>query len=61
MAEIIPFKRKKLSERHKGDTLCRNGHHLWKADKQQKFDVKQGKLVTLYKCKRCGDIKRKLT
>ncbi|MBV1875595.1 MAG: hypothetical protein KUG50_03115 [Cycloclasticus sp.] len=60
MAEIIPFKKKKLSERHKGNTLCRNGHHAWKLDKQQKFDVKQGKLVTLYTCQRCGITKRKL-
>lgn len=60
MAEIIPFKKKKLSERYKGNTLCRNGHHAWKLDKQREFDVKHGKLLTVYACQRCGVTKRKL-
>tara|TARA_R110002074_G_scaffold114782_1_gene245390 strand:+ start:18626 stop:18811 length:186 start_codon:yes stop_codon:yes gene_type:complete len=60
MAEILAFKKKKLSEKHKGDTLCRNGHHNWLIDKQQVFDVKQGRLVTVSQCKRCGTSKHKL-
>ncbi|MEH6502973.1 MAG: hypothetical protein V7682_03630 [Cycloclasticus sp.] len=60
MAEILPFKKKKLSEKHKGDTLCRNGHHSWLIDKQQVFDVKQGRLVTVSQCKRCGISKQQL-
>ena len=40
MADILPFKRKKLSEKHKGNTLCRSGFHKWKIEQKQKFDVK---------------------
>ncbi|PLY16528.1 MAG: hypothetical protein C0631_03395 [Sedimenticola sp.] len=57
MAEIIPFKRPKASERHKGNTLCRQGHHKWQLDKESVFDVTQGKLVSRYQCSRCGKIK----
>jgi len=60
MAEIIPFKKKKPAEKHRGNTLCRNGHHSWKIDKQKVFDVKQGKLVTVYQCKLCGTSKKRL-
>ncbi len=61
MADILPFKKKKLSEKLKGNTLCRNGHHEWRIDTEKVFDVKKGKLVTLYFCVRCGKKKRKLT
>ena len=54
MSDILPFKKKSLKEKHKGNTLCRNGHHKWVVDKEKQFDVKQGKLVTLYRCARCG-------
>lgn len=54
VAEIIPFKKPKLSEKHKGKTLCKNGFHKWKISQSQQFDVKLGKLVTVYQCERCG-------
>jgi hypothetical protein len=54
MAEIISFRKPTLKERHKGNTLCRRGHHKWEVDKTRQFDVKQGRLVTLYRCSRCG-------
>jgi hypothetical protein len=54
MADIIPFRKPSLKEKYKGNTLCRNGHHKWVVDKDRQFDVKQGKLVTLYRCSRCG-------
>lgn len=57
MAEILPFKKPKASERHRGNTLCRNGHHKWVIDKQSVFDVKLGRLVTRYRCSRCNRIK----
>lgn len=59
MADILTFKKKKLSEKHKGKTLCRSGFHKWEIFKEKQFDVKQGKLVTIYQCKRCG--KQKVT
>lgn len=61
MGDVVAFKKKKLSEKHKGKTLCRNGHHKWELVKEQQFDVKQGKLVTVYKCARCGVLKNKAT
>jgi hypothetical protein len=57
MGEIVQFKKKKAAEKHKGNTLCKRGFHKWQVDKEQQFDSKQGKLVTVYKCKRCGAIK----
>jgi hypothetical protein len=54
MADILAFKKKKLSEKHKGKTLCKSGFHRWEVITENQFDVKQGKLVTVYKCKRCG-------
>jgi len=59
MTNILPFKKKKLSEKFKGKTLCQNGFHKWVVDKQQPFDVKTGKLITLYRCCRCDATKRK--
>lgn len=60
VADILPFKRKKASEKHKGKTLCANNHHKWKIETARKFDVKQGRLLTLYRCERCGKEKSKL-
>lgn len=57
MGDVVPFKKKKASEKHKGNTLCKRGFHKWEIDKEQQFDTKQGRLVTVYKCKRCGKIK----
>jgi len=57
MGEVVQFKKKKTSEKHKGKTLCKRGFHKWEVVKEQQFDTKQGKLVTVYKCVRCGVIK----
>jgi hypothetical protein len=54
MAVILPFKRPSPEEKHKGKTLCREGFHKWKVVNEKKFDVRQGKLITLYECQRCG-------
>jgi hypothetical protein len=54
MGEILPFKRPKASQLHRGNTLCRNGHHKWVIDNQQVFDVKLGRLVNRHRCARCG-------
>jgi hypothetical protein len=54
LADILPFRRPSLKEQHRGKTLCRHGHHKWLIDKDKQFDVKAGKLVTLYRCSRCG-------
>lgn len=59
MGEILQFKKPKASEKHKGKSLCRDGFHKWLVDKENQFDVKLGKLVTRYVCKRCGKTKVK--
>lgn len=60
MAEILPFRRPKAAEKHRGKTLCRRGFHKWQVDKAQVFDVKQGRLVTVQRCVRCGAVKHVL-
>jgi hypothetical protein len=57
MGEILPFKRPSASERHRGKTLCRHGHHKWEIDKKLVFDVKLGRLVNRYRCARCGKVR----
>jgi hypothetical protein len=37
-----------------GNTLCQRGFHKWKVDQHKQFDVRQGRLVTLRECERCG-------
>jgi hypothetical protein len=59
MGEVIKFRKPSLKEKHQGKTLCGNGFHKWVVEKNKQFDVKQGKLVTLYKCARCGAIRTK--
>lgn len=59
MGDVIPFKKPKPSEKHKGKTLCASGFHKWVIQQDKRFDVKQGKLVTVYRCERCGEIKTK--
>jgi len=60
MSNILPFKRSSPFEKHKGKTLCKSGFHKWAIKTDKKFDVKQGKLVTVYECERCGEVKSEL-
>jgi hypothetical protein len=50
MGDVLPFKKPAV----KGKGLCQHGFHHWVVDKDRKFDVRKGKLVTLYRCSRCG-------
>ncbi|WP_457668382.1 hypothetical protein [Thiolapillus sp.] len=59
MADILPFSKPKAREKHRGNTLCRNGHHKWVVDKERVFDTRQGKLVTRFRCQRCHAVKTK--
>lgn len=61
MADVIPFKKPTLKEKAKGKTLCSRGFHQWAIDQKKQFDVKQGKLITIYKCTRCGTKKTRAT
>ena len=57
MGEVIAFKRPSPFDKHKGKTLCRSGFHKWVVVKDNQFDVKLGKLVSAYRCERCGEKK----
>jgi len=57
VGDILEFKQKKPSS--KGKTLCASNHHKWKVETNRKFDVKRGKLLTVYRCERCGVLKNK--
>ncbi len=59
MGKIVPFRKPSLKEKAKAHTLCKNGFHKWKMVTKQPFDVKQGRLVTLFRCTRCGKEKNK--
>ena len=54
MGEVVKLRRPSLAEQHKGKTLCRSGFHKWTIVKGNPFDNKQGRLVTHYRCSRCG-------
>jgi len=50
MGDVIAFKK----PMPKGSSsLCREGHHKWVVCKKKQFDVKEGRLVTIYRCERC--------
>ena len=51
---VAPYLRFSCQHLVQGKTLCRHGHHKWVVDKTRQFDVKQGRLVTRYRCARCG-------
>ncbi len=57
MADILPFKRPKPEDRRaraEQRMLCQSGFHKWVVVKENQFDVKLGRLVTAYRCTRCG-------
>jgi len=54
MGEVVKFKRPSPQQKHEGRALCRSGFHKWEVAKEKPFDVKAGRLVSLYRCTRCG-------
>lgn len=63
MGEVIAFKaakKKKQQSSQAAATLCREGHHKWEIDQEKQFDSREGRLVTLYICSRCGKKKTQL-
>lgn len=55
MGDVVPFR--KPAAKAKG--MCQHGFHQWKIWQEKQFDVQQGKLVTVYRCARCGEQKVK--
>jgi hypothetical protein len=56
MGDILAFRKPKAAKKHRGNTLCRRGFHNWVVV-DTPFDSKQGRLVTRYRCERCGEEK----
>ena len=54
MSKVVPFKKPKAAKKHQGNTLCKRGFHKWKEVPGTPFDVQSGKLITRYRCQRCG-------
>jgi len=44
-------------KRIKRSSLCQHGHHRWEVDTTTRFDVKEGKLLTVSICSKCGKTK----
>ncbi len=57
MGEVLAFKRPRPGDKAKGKTLCRHGFHKWQIEQAQRFDTKQGRLITRYRCQRCDAVK----
>ncbi len=59
MGDILPFKKPSSAKKAKAHTLCKSNLHKWEIITENKFDVSQGKLITLFRCTRCGKEKTK--
>ena len=67
MSKVIDFqaakakkvKQQKVNQRSSGrqDLMCKNGHHKWRIIKARRFDVKEGRLATLFQCAHCAETK----
>jgi hypothetical protein len=60
MSNVTSLKKFK-QKRAEGKTLCSSGFHRWEVLSQQRFDVKEGRLVTAERCTRCGEERTRAT
>jgi hypothetical protein len=60
LGEVIKLKAVKRV-RAERKVLCDSGFHKWAPLSERQFDVKQGKLVTVERCARCGAQRNRLT
>lgn len=54
MSKVVSLEKARKARQKTISPLCREGFHKWQPVKTTGFDVKQGKLVTLLRCARCG-------
>lgn len=54
MSNVLSLQKARKARQKGISPLCREGFHKWQPVKNTGFDVKQGKLVTRYRCARCG-------
>ena len=55
VVKLNTVRRARLQDRAKSVTLCQSGFHKWKSVIGDRFDVKQGRLVTTERCERCHE------
>ena len=60
MSKILEFRKPSAHAKNKGKTLCLHNFHKWRLQTTTKFDVQQGKLVSVFRCERCGKQKNQL-
>lgn len=59
--DLNNYRKRKRKETGSGSTLCRSGFHKWVDDERKKFDVKQGRLVSIQRCQRCSATRVKVS
>lgn len=57
MSNVLPFRKPAAPPQG----VCQHGFHRWKILTEKQFDTRQGKLVTVWRCERCGERKVKAT
>jgi hypothetical protein len=60
MTHVIKLRDARQTRAHR-QTLCRSGFHKWQVETNGRFDVRQGKLLTVERCRRCGEQRTRLT
>tara|TARA_S200000501_G_scaffold52176_1_gene42333 strand:- start:713 stop:916 length:204 start_codon:yes stop_codon:yes gene_type:complete len=58
LGKVRKLRRKKTAQ---GKTLCARGFHKWVDDDKKQFDVKQGRLISIQRCQRCGIARTKIS
>lgn len=51
MSKVVSLSQYRRAKNRRG--MCAHGFHKWEVWQAKQFDVQQGKLVTVYRCKRC--------
>ena len=57
MGDIVRFRKPTAAQLAEGKTLCRRGFHKWVVATDNRFDSKQGRLVTCYRRSGCSATK----
>ena len=52
--DLNKFRKRRRQDTARGKTLCGRGFHKWEFDPHKQFDVKQGRLISIQRCSRCG-------
>jgi hypothetical protein len=60
MTHVIKLRDARQTRAHR-QTLCRSGFHKWQVETNGRFDVRQGKLLTVERCRRGGEQRTRLT